>query len=88
MSKTILKKEKWTLSFNSRLKHMVVEEARKNGVYPVNLLEQLVRERFNPYGHADIKISESYIRKMREGSNTKSDVDFLKEIREWQKLNS
>ncbi len=87
MHKNMLKKEKWTLSFNPRLKHIVVKEAVKNGIYPVNLLEQLVRERFNPYGHSDIGDSGSYTRKIRKISKLKSDNIFLKEIHEWQKSN-
>jgi len=39
MPKTALKKEKWTLSFDPRLKRLLIKEARKKGVYPVNLLE-------------------------------------------------
>ena len=88
MNKTLLKKEKWTLSFNPRLKHCVIVEARKNGMYPVNLLEQLVREKFDPYGHSDINDSLSYVGQTRKKSKTKTDPAFLREIRQWQKLNS
>jgi hypothetical protein len=50
MAKAALKKEKWTLSFDPRLKNLLIKEARKKGVYPVNLLEEIVRERYNPFG--------------------------------------
>ena len=88
MPKTALKKEKWTLSFDARLKHFLVREARKKGIYPVSLLEQVVRERFNPYGHSSVEDAAAYVHAMRAGSRGQSDASFLKEIREWQKLNS
>jgi hypothetical protein len=88
MPKTALKKEKWTLSFDPRLKRLLIKEARKKGVYPVNLLEEVVRERFNPYGYTDVKDSVAYVQESRKGSRTQSDDAFLDEIREWQKSRS
>jgi hypothetical protein len=88
MSKTALKKEKWTLSFDPRLKRLLIKEARKKGIYPVSLLEEVVRERFNPYGLSDVKDSVAYVQEIRKGSDDRSDEAFLKEIREWQKSNS
>lgn len=88
MAKTLLKKEKWTLSFDPRLKRLLIREAKKRGVYPVNLLEQVVRERFNPYGYTDVKESVAYLQKIRKGSRSISDEVFLREIREWQRSNS
>lgn len=85
MPKTALGKEKWTLTFEPRLKEVVIREARKNGIYPVALLERLVREKYNPFGHTEIQSGASYVRAMRRGSRRKSDAEFLKEIREWQK---
>jgi len=66
----------------------LIKEARKKGLYPVNLLEQVVRDRFNPYGHSDVEDSIAYVREIRKGSHSQSDEAFLKEIREWQKSNS
>lgn len=88
MAKTTLKKEKWTLSFDGQLKHLLQREAEKLGVYPVNLLEQIVRERFNPYGHTDVARSVAYVREIRKESRNQSDNAFLKGLREWQKSNS
>ncbi len=88
MSKTTLKKEKWTLSFDSRLKRLLIKEARKKGVYPVSLLEESVRDRFNPYGHSDVEDSVAYVREIRKGSRSRSDEAFLEEIRAWQKSSS
>lgn len=88
MPKTALKKEKWTLSFDPRLKRLLIKEARKKGVYPVNLLEEVVRERFNPYGYTDVEDSVAYVQESRKGSSTQSDDAFLDEIREWQKSRS
>ena len=88
MPKTTLKKEKWTLSFDPRLKRLLIKEARKKGVYPVNLLEEVVRERFNPYGYTDVEDSVAYVQESRKGSRTQTDDAFLDEIREWQKSRS
>ena len=88
MSKTMLKKEKWTLSFDSSLKHLVVAEARKKGIYPVSFLEEIVRDRFSLYGHSDVKNAKSYISEIRKKSRNTSDGKFLKELNPWQKSNS
>ena len=57
MPKTTLRKEKWTLSFDPTLKGLAVRAAQRRGVYPVTLLEDLVREKFNPFGHTDIAVN-------------------------------
>jgi hypothetical protein len=88
VGKAKLKKEKWTLSFDRNLKEEVIEEAKRQGVYPVHLLESLVREKFNPFGHADIKNEPAYARKLRKRDKEKSDEAFLEEIRRWEKINS
>ena len=88
MPKTALKKEKWTLSFDSHLKRLLIKEAQRKGVYPVALLEEVVRDRFNPYGFSDVKDSVRYVRKIRKGSRKVTDEAFLKEIRAWRKSNS
>ena len=74
MAKTALRREreKWTLSFDSGLKEFVVRAARRRGVYPVTLLEELVREKFNPYGHTDVKDSVEYVRMLRRRSRKRS----------------
>lgn len=88
MGKARLKKEKWTLSFDRTLKEEVIEQAKRQGVYPVQLLESLVREKFNPFGHADIKNELAYVRKLRKGDKIKDDEAFLEEIRRWERINS
>jgi len=88
MNKVSLKKEKWTLTFDRRLKGAVVKEAKKRGVYPVQVLESLVRGKFNPFGHADIKDEAAYIRRLRKGYKEKTDKEFLEEIRRWERINS
>jgi hypothetical protein len=85
MPKTGLKREKWTLSFGSALKEFLVRAAKRRGVYPVALLEQIVREKFNPYGHTDVKDSAEYVRMLRRHSRRQSDAAFLKETRAWQR---
>jgi hypothetical protein len=79
------KREKWTLSFDAELKEFVVEAAKRRGIYPSSLLESLVREKFSPYGHADIDDSQAYVRMLRRRSRNRSDADFLREIRRWQR---
>ena len=85
MAKSAVKKEKWTLSFDSRLKKAVIREAKSRGVYPVHFLEELVREKMNPYGHLDVENSVEYIREIRKGSRHEADDEFLEEIQKWQK---
>ena len=88
MGKPGLKKEKWTLSFDRRLKGAVIEEARRRRIYPVQVLESLVREKLNPFGHADIKDEVAYVRRLRTRDRRRSDDEFLKEIRKWERINS
>ena len=90
MAKTALRREreKWTLSFDSALKEFVVRAARRRGVYPVTLLEELVREKFNPYGHTEVRDSVEYVRMLRRRSSNRSDAAFLGEIRTWQRSRS
>jgi hypothetical protein len=88
MGKASVKKEKWTLTFDRRLKGAVVKEAKKRGVYPVQVLESLVREKFNPFGHTDIKDEAAYVRRLRKRNSGKSDEEFLEEIRRWERINS
>lgn len=88
MGKASVKKEKWTLTFDRRLKGAVVKEAKKRGVYPVQVLESLVREKFNPFGHTDIKDEAAYVRRLRRKNKGKSDEEFLEEIRRWERINS
>ncbi len=88
MPKTALKKEKWTLSFDPALKSAVVKAAKRRGVYPVTLLESLVREKFSPYGHSDVEDSAAYVSSLRKQSRKQSDDTFLGEIETWQKSRS
>ena len=88
MPRTALRKEKWTLSFDPALKSVVVKAARRKGVYPVAVLEDLVRERFNPYGYTDVKDSVDYVRAMRRKARRQSDDEVLAEIKAWQKSRS
>ncbi len=85
MAKTSVRKEKWTLSFNLTLKPLVTQAAKRKGVYPVTLLEELVRERFNPYGHTDVKDSRAYVAALRKQARQQSDEEFLADLRVGQK---
>lgn len=48
------RKGRWTLLFDLNLKRLIVPAAKRRGVYPVTVLENLVRGKFNPYGHTDV----------------------------------
>jgi hypothetical protein len=87
MAKASLRKVKWTLSFDPQLKEFIIKEAHRKGIYPVNLIEEIIRERFNLYGHVDIKDSVEYVQSLRKTSRDKTDEAFLKEIYEWQRSN-
>jgi hypothetical protein len=52
------------------------------------LLEDLVREKFNPFGHTDVKDSAAYLRSLRKQRTKQSDEAFLAEIEAWQKPKS
>ena len=88
MSKVRLDREKWTLTFDRRLKAAVIQEARKKRIYPVQVLESAVRQKLNPFGHADIEDEVGYVRKLRRRGARRSDEEFLEEIRRWEKITS
>ena len=66
MPKHSLKKEKWTITFDPELKERVQKEARKLRIYPVQLLETLVREKLNPYGFQSVRNSVAYVNAIRK----------------------
>ena len=88
MAKAASTREKWTLSFDADLKAFLIRLAKRRRTYPVALLEGLVKEKFNPYGHTDMKDSVAYVRMLRRRSRKQSDAAFLKEIRAWQRSTS
>ena len=80
-----LYKERWTITFDPKLKGLVQKEARRLHIYPVQLLESLVRERLNSYGFQSVRDSVIYVNSIRQKSSPKSDKNFLAELRQWQK---
>jgi hypothetical protein len=88
MPKAALRKEKWTLSFDPALKRLIIKAAKRRGVDPVTVLENLVRGKFNPYGHTDVDDSAAYVTALRKQSRKQSDDTFLAEIEAWQKSRS
>ena len=82
MARSGMKREKWTLSFDPGLKAFLVKTAKRRRICPVTLLEEIVKEKFNPYGHTDVKDSVAYVRMLRRRSRGRSDQGFLKDIRE------
>jgi hypothetical protein len=88
MAKNKLKKASWTLNVDRRIKGAVIKEAKRRGVYPAQLIESMVREKFNPFGHTDIKDEAAYVRRLRDKDRHANDKKFLEEIRRWEKINS
>jgi hypothetical protein len=88
MERSKLKKETWTLNVDRKIKTAVIKEAKKRGVYPVQLIEALVREKFNPFGHTDVKDETAYVRRLRAKDRLASDKQYLEDIRRWEKINS
>jgi len=84
MAHATARREKWTLSFDADLKAFLVKTARRRRVYPVALLEEIVKEKFNPFGHTDARDSVAYVRTLRRRSRKRSDASFLAEVRVWQ----
>ena len=85
MAKGTSTREKCTLFFDAELKAFLVRLAKRQRTYPVELLEGLVKDKFNPYGHTDVKDSATYVRMLRRRSRKQSDAAFLKGIRAWQR---
>jgi hypothetical protein len=88
MGKARLSREKWTITFDRRLKSAVMREAKRRGVYPAQFLESLVKAKFNPFGHGDVTDESAYVRRLRKKDRKVSDDEFLEEIRRWEKINS
>jgi len=88
MTGTPLKKERWTLTFDKHLKQEVIAAARKRGVYPVQILEELVREKFNPFGHTDVTDPTAYVCTLRRKSQDMTDEEFIAELKRWEKVTS
>jgi hypothetical protein len=88
MPKTAHRKVKWTLSLDPVLQRLVVNAARKSGVHPVTVLEDLVREKLNPFGYSNVNDSVAYVTALRKQSRKQSEEAFLAEIDAWQKSRS
>lgn len=83
-----LKKERWTLSFDKRLKCAVVKEAQRRGVSPVKILEEAVQKKLNPFGHANVSDSTAYVQSLRRKSRAMTDEEFLADLKQWEKVTS
>lgn len=85
MPLTSLKKERWTLTFDQDLKNLVQQEAFKLRIYPVQLLETMVRQTLNPYGLTSIKNSLSYVNSIRKKSRNIPNKTFIRDLKKWEK---
>jgi len=83
-----LKKERWTLTVDRRLKHAILAEARKQGVRPAQVLEDLIREKLNPFGHTDVTDPTAYVRTLRRRSRKLTDEEFLADLKKWESIAS
>ena len=81
----VARREKWTLSFDAELKALLIKAARRHRIHPVALLEEIVKAKLAPYGHAAVKDSVDYVRMLRRRSRRGSDRRFLDEIRASQR---
>jgi hypothetical protein len=88
MASAPLKKERWTLTVDRRLKHTILAEARKQGVSPAQVLENLIREKLNPFGHTDVANPLTYVRTLRRESRKLSDEEFLADLKKWERVAS
>ena len=88
MATNRLRKETWPLNVDRRVKSAVIKEAKRRGVYPAQVIESMVREKFNSFGHSDIKDEAAYVRRLRDKDRHANDKKFLEEIRRWEKINS
>jgi len=86
MPGTSSQRERWSLSFDRRLKRTVIAEARQRGVRPAQILEEAVQEKFNPFGHTDITDPTAYVRALRRKSRKMTDEEFLANIKRWEKV--
>lgn len=86
MPRSSPKKERWTLTIDQRLKRVVVDEARQRGVRPAQVIEEAVREKFNPFGYTDVTNPAVYVRTLRRKSRKMTDKEFLADIKRWEKL--
>ena len=69
------------LSFDPGLKAFLVKAAKRRRICPVTLLEEIVKEKFSPHGHTDVKDSVAYVRMLRRRSRGRSDQGLLTPIR-------
>jgi hypothetical protein len=83
-----LKTERWNLTFDRRLKRVVIGEARRRGVHPARILEEAVREKLNPFGHSDVIDPTAYVRALRRKSRQMTDEEFLADLKQWEKTRS
>ena len=80
------KRERWSLSFDRRLKRAVIAEARQRGVRPAQVLEEAVQEKFNPFGYTDITDPTAYVRALRRKNRKMTDEEFLADLKRWEKV--
>jgi len=83
---TLLKKERWTLTVDRRLKQAVMAEARQRRVRPAQVLEDLIREKLNPFGHTAVTDPTAYVRTLRRKSRETTDEEFLADLKRWEKI--
>jgi hypothetical protein len=88
MPATARKKERWTLTVDRRLKQAVVAEAKQRKVRPAQVLEDLIRAKFSPFGLSDITNSVAHVRALRRKSRELTDEEFLADLKRWEKVAS
>lgn len=66
VEKITLKNDRWTWSLDARNKRLVDKAAKRRGIDHATILEDLVRDKFNPFGHTDVEGSVSYVADLRK----------------------
>ena len=88
MNSSPVKKERWTLTLDRRVKRSVIDEARRRKVRPARVLEDLIKEKLNPFGHTDVMDPTVYVRTLRRKSRKTTDKEFLADLKRWEKVTS
>jgi hypothetical protein len=76
------------LRVDRRIKGAVINEAKKLGIYPVEFIESLVKENFDPFDHSDVKHEGATLRKLYGTDKHKNDREFLEDTQRWDSINS
>ena len=58
----------------------------KGTIFIAQVLEDLIREKLNPFGHTDVTDPTAYVRTLRRKSRETTDEEFLADLKRWEKI--